>query len=272
MHGMMIASCWITVLAAPLGQATAQAIVAHRGASADAPENTLAAFNLAWAQGADGIEGDFYLTSDGQIVCIHDKDTERTAGKKLSVAESTLEELRQLEYGSWKAEEFRGEQLPTLRQVLACVPDGKLMVIELKTGPEIVPKLKKDLAASQLEDDQILIISFQQDTIAACKEQLPGLRAHWLTSYKQDRATGAWHPSAEQIAETIRSCEADGLGTQGNREVVDADFIAQLRQRGLQEFHVWTIDSAEDARYYQQLGAIGITTNHPATIREALGE
>lgn len=65
-------------------------IVAHRGASADAPENPLAAFRLAWKQGADVIEGDFYLTKDHRIVCIHDGDTQRVAGKHLVVAESTL--------------------------------------------------------------------------------------------------------------------------------------------------------------------------------------
>ena len=72
-------------------------IVAHRGASDDAPENTLEAFHLAWLQNADAIEGDFRLTKDEQIVCIHDEDTSRTCGKKLIVAESTYAELCQLD-------------------------------------------------------------------------------------------------------------------------------------------------------------------------------
>ena len=78
-------------------------IVAHRGASFDAPENTLAAFRLAWQQGADAIEGDFYLSKDNQIVCIHDADTKRTAVVSRQVAESTLAELRELDVGrsSW---------------------------------------------------------------------------------------------------------------------------------------------------------------------------
>ncbi|MDP7286911.1 MAG: glycerophosphodiester phosphodiesterase family protein, partial [Phycisphaerae bacterium] len=71
-------------------------IVAHRGASRDAPENTIAAFELAWKQGADAIEGDFYLTKDRRIVCIHDSSTKRTARANLSVAKSTLAELRKL--------------------------------------------------------------------------------------------------------------------------------------------------------------------------------
>lgn len=83
---------WLLFLLAPLS--AEPFIVAHRGASHDAPENTLAAFELAWEQGADAIEGDFHLTQDGHIVCLHDKDTKRTAGKKLVVGKSSLEELR----------------------------------------------------------------------------------------------------------------------------------------------------------------------------------
>ena len=77
----------------------AQQVIAHRGASYDAPENTLAAFRLAWQQGADGIEGDFYLTADGEIVCLHDSDTGRTGDRKLSVGQSTLAELRKVDVG-----------------------------------------------------------------------------------------------------------------------------------------------------------------------------
>ncbi|MFM1902441.1 MAG: hypothetical protein RLZZ440_341, partial [Planctomycetota bacterium] len=79
--------------------AQAQLITAHRGASYDAPENTLAAFRLAWEQGADAIEADFRLTSDGQIVCVHDADTERVAGVRHVVAETPLAELRALDAG-----------------------------------------------------------------------------------------------------------------------------------------------------------------------------
>mgnify|MGYP000530610723 CR=1 FL=1 len=128
-------------VAAVLGMhVSAQTVVGHRGASYDAPENTLCAFELAWKQDADGIEGDFYVTKDKQVVCIHDPDTKRTGGKKLKVAESTLAQLRSLEYGAWKGPEFAGEPIPTFGQVLKAVPQGKLFVIELKTGPEMPPR------------------------------------------------------------------------------------------------------------------------------------
>lgn len=250
--------------------AEAQMIVAHRGASYDAPENTLSAFQLAWKLGADGIEGDFYVTKDQQIVCIHDKDTKRTGGQSLVVANSTLAELRNLEYGKWKSDAFAGEPLPTFAEVLKCVPADKKFIIELKTGPEIVPYLKAELGKYEADTKQLLIISFNAETVAECKRTLPDIKAHWLTGYRQDKTSGQWTPTAETILKNMTTCGADGLGTQGNREVVTPEFIAQLKQGGMKEFHVWTIDDPQDADYFQKLGAMGITTNRPDLIRESL--
>lgn len=249
-----------------------QMIVAHRGASFDAPENTIAAFEEAWRQKADGIEGDFYLTTDDQIVCIHDKDTQRTGGKRQQVASSSLQQLRQLEYGSWKNAKFAGQPLPTFADVWQTVPAGKMFIVELKVGPEIVAPLKQQLHDLKIPLDQVLIICFNADTVARCKELIPMARVHWLTSYKKNALTGQWRPSADQVAATLRDCGADGLGTQGNRAVVTPAFIQQLKDQGMEEFHVWTIDSPDDAKYFQQLGAMGITTNRPAFIRESLSD
>src|SRR5512140_286258 len=77
-------------------------IIGHRGASRDAPENTLESFRLAWEQGADGIEADFRLTADGRIVCMHDETTGRTTGVNLNIADTALKELRRLDAGLWK--------------------------------------------------------------------------------------------------------------------------------------------------------------------------
>lgn len=250
--------------------ALGQDIIAHRGASHAAPENTMAAFELAWQEQADGVEGDFYYTKDGHIVCIHDADTARTAGVKKIVASSTLAELRELEYGSWKDAKFAGEPLPTFAEVLAAMPAGKTFVIELKTGPEIVPLLVAQLKQQQPNWDDLLIISFKADTVKACKQQLPAVKAHWLTSYRRDKATGEVKPTAAQVSKTLQDCGADGLGTRGDRSVVTKEFIAELRAGGMPEFHVWTIDNPDDAKYFQELGAMGITTNRPADIRAAI--
>jgi glycerophosphoryl diester phosphodiesterase len=244
-------------------------IIAHRGASHDAPENTLAAFRLAWEQGADGIEGDFYLSKDGQIVCMHDKTTKRTADKDLTVAEATLEELRQLDVGSWKSPQFAGERIPTLAEVLAIVPEDKLIYVEIKCGPEIVPYLPPVFKASGLSAKQIRIIAFDENVIAAVKQQLPEIKAFWLTSYKQNKATGKWKPTPAEVRKTLREVKADGLGTKAETQVVDQKFAQELRAGGW-EFHTWTIDEIPLARQFMEWGVDSITTNRPAFLRKNL--
>lgn len=250
--------------------AQAQLIIAHRGASHDAPENTLAAFRLAWAENADGIEGDFYLSRDGQIVCIHDETTERTAGVKLDVAKSTLAELKKLDVGRWKDKRFFGERIPTLQEVIATVPDGKQIIIELKVGPEIVAPMQRILKASNLQPAQILVISFDEKTIIESKRLLPHIKTHWLTGYDPEDDIGPWTPTAASIAQSMGRTNADGVGSQARRSVFNTEFIRALKAAGVNEFHVWTVDDPADARFYQSLGVYGITTNRPAFIRQGL--
>jgi len=249
----------------------AQLIVAHRGASHDAPENTLAAFRLAWEQGADAIEGDFYLTSDGQIACVHDKSTKRVAPgePELIVEESTLSELRRLDVGRWKADRFAGERIPTLKEVLALVPEGKRIFVEIKSGPEIVAVLKSQLAESELDDDQIVIIAFSKAVVRACRKELPQYKCNWLTGYKQDEGESEWKPTKQNVLRSLRETGAVGLGTQANESVINRRFVKSVRNAGC-EFHVWTVNEIDVARRLARLGVDSITTDKPATIREAL--
>jgi glycerophosphoryl diester phosphodiesterase len=94
-------------------------LIAHRGESADAPENTLAAFRLAWERNVPTIELDVHLTKDGEAVICHDADTKRTAGTKLVIKDTPLADLRALDAGKWKAPRWAGEKLPTLAEALA---------------------------------------------------------------------------------------------------------------------------------------------------------
>ncbi len=254
----------------PVGSsAYGQLVIGHRGASAEAPENTLAAFNLAWQRGADGVEGDFYLSSDGRIVCVHDGDTERVAGVKHVIAETTFADLRKLDVGAWKDEKWRGEKIPTLEEVLATVPAGKKLFIELKVGPQIAKPLERILSASSVKPEQIVIISFNKETIAACEKIMPHLRSHWLTGYKKQE-DGSWKPTANEVAATIERISADGLGSHANLDFVDKAFFDQFRATGEDEFHVWTVNDLDVAKRYQKLGAWSITTDRPGWLRKAL--
>jgi glycerophosphoryl diester phosphodiesterase len=244
-------------------------IVAHRGASHDAPENTLAAFRLAWEQGADAIEGDFYLTQDGQIVCIHDDTTKRTAEVDLTIADATLDQLRQLDVGSWKEKKWAGERIPTVEQVLEIVPQGKKIYFEVKCGPEIVAKLKRALAESGLKDEQVVVISFRDSVILEVERTMPQLKTLWLVAYHKNDETGRWGPTIDEIIRKLQSCKADGLGTEANSDVVDGDFVRKLRDEKF-EFHTWTVDKPETARHFASLGVDAIITNRPAFLRSQL--
>jgi glycerophosphoryl diester phosphodiesterase len=248
--------------------AHAQLIIAHRGASHDAPENTLAAFRLAWEQGADGIETDLHLTKDGKIICIHDGDTKRIAGIEKRVVETPFDELRRLDVGSWKDKRFAGERLPTLEEVLAQVPEGKRFFIEIKCGVEILPHLKRELAATKVRPEQLVIISFNAPVIAAVKKELPGLKAHWLTGYKQDKETKTWSPTHESMLATLKKIGADGLDTNAHETITEA-FVKSLREAKY-EFHCWTVDDPAVAKRFIKMGVDSITTNRPAWLRERL--
>ena len=248
-----------------------QEVVAHRGASFDAPENTLAAFQLAWKQDADAIEGDFYLTADQEIVCIHDKDTARTApGQPVrEVAKSLLEDLKQLDVGSWKGQQYAGERIPTLEEVLSVVPKGKKILIEIKCGPEIVPVLKKQLAVSRLSQEQILIICFSDEVVRAVRESMPQYKANWLTSYRKSKNGNEWEPNLDMILSRLDRSKATGLGTQGRKEVIDKAFAEHIKKSGY-ELHVWTVNQPQDAQHFRDLHFQSITTDRPAFIRKAL--
>lgn len=245
-------------------------LVAHRGASHDAPENTLAAFRLAFERNADGVEGDFFLTRDGQIVCTHDKETKRFSEVNLKVADATLAELRELDVGAWKDPLFRGERMPSFAQVAAIVPPHRMFFIELKTGPEIVQPLKRALEQSRLRPEQCVIICFNARTIAEARRLLPAIKAHWLTGHDQKGDPPSWQPTVTTVAETLRRSNASGLGSEAEMEAFTADYIQALRGRGLAEFHVWTVNDPKTARHYRELGAIGITTDRPGYLRREL--
>ena len=248
--------------------AEAVEIVAHRGASHDRPENTLAAVNLGWEQG-NAVEIDIYLTADGKIVVIHDPNTKRTAGKDLLIAKSTLAELRELEVGRWKAAEFSGEKIPTLEEVLKTVPKGKRLFIEIKAGPEILPELKRVLDTAGVPPAQTPIIAFAYDTVKAAKVLMPQLKIYWLVSVKPDKETGDLKPTAAELIPQTKAAKLEGLDL-GNSPALTPEYVREIQQSGL-ELYVWTVNDVEKARGYAKLGILGITTDRPGLLKQALG-
>lgn len=242
-------------------------IVAHRGASKDAPENTMQAFMLAWEQKADAIEADFQLTIDGHIVCIHDKNTKRVTGVDLVVSESTLDELRKLDVGSYHGQIFENSRTPTLSEVFSIVPEQKKIYIEIKCGVEIIPLLLREIDKSGLTEEQVVIICFDAEVIKEFKALAPQHKAYWLCHFNVQE-TGETTPSLETVMNTLKMINADGIDTNA---AIPESFIRSIIKQGY-EWHVWTIDEPQEAKQMSGLGVVSITTNRPGYIRKHLSK
>src|SRR5688500_9506326 len=203
--------------------------VAHRGESYLAPENTMAAVNLGWELGADAVEFDVHLTSDGKLICIHDADTLRVTGgegkgTKLIVKDTPAAELQKLDVGSWKDPKYAGEKMPMIGDVLATVPEGKRLFLEIKTTAESVPAAVEAIRSSGKKPEQIAIISFKEDTCEQIKKALPQHKVFFLSSIKQDKQISEWSPKVEELIATAKRLGVDGLDIQAKTQV-DATFI-----------------------------------------------
>ena len=239
--------------------------IAHRGESADAPENTLAAVNLAWERGVKAVEIDVHLTADGRLVAMHDATTRRTTGVDRRVNESTLAELQRLEAGGWKAPRWSGEPIPTLEQVLATVPEDGVLFIELKEGAEAVPAMERAIQLHARDVGHLVVISFQADAVAESKRRFPEIPAYFLSGFRRDSASGEWSPTVDELISTAREIGADGLDVSVNGPV-DAEFVRRVRDAGMRTY-IYTVNDPEIARRLVDAGVDGITSDRAAALR-----
>lgn len=237
-------------------------VIAHRGASRDAPENTLAAFQLAWQQGADAVETDLHLTADDHIVAIHDADGRRTLNDRRTVRSMTLAEIRRLDAGAWRHRQWRGERVPTLEEIFATFPANRRLVLELKEN------LCAPLAAAlaHAPKDRITIIAFDAPTIAEAKERLPACQALWLFN---DYSRISEKQRGTFLATRVKELGVDGVDLRHEYRLT-ADVLQPL-QADLRTIFAYTINHASDARRCAELGIHGITTDRPGEARRWLG-
>jgi len=245
-------------------------IIAHRGASQHAPENTLAAVRLGWEQGADAVEFDCRLTRDGRIVVFHDPTTERTTDGMLVVADATLDELRELDAGVWKGPEWAGERIPAIEDAIATMPAGKRMFVEVKCGPEINDRLARVLSSSAQSPNHFAVISYDVRVVAGVKQALPEVAAYLVARFEQDDGTGHWSPTIDELVAIATDAALDGLDVRADA-VVDRSFVERARDAGL-ETYVWTVDDASAATRLIACGVRGLATNCPAALREELAK
>lgn len=241
------------------GITMAQEIVAHRGASYIAPENTRAAVELGFELGAEAVEVDVYLTKDHKIIALHDRTTKRTGDADYDVAETDSQILRGLDVGSWKDQKYAGEKMPLLEELFEVVPQGRKLVIEVKSGPEILPYLEEIVSKSSIKD-QLVLISFNLDVVKEGKKRMPFMPVYWLLgSFNQYSI-----PEAVKIAE-----ENNFTGLDVNYNLVNPSFVKAMREADL-EIYVYTVNDREVARILRDLKVDAITTDRPKWLREGL--
>jgi len=242
-------------------------IIAHRGASKDAPENTLAAMKLAWQQEADAIELDLWLSKDRKLVVFHDANTKRFDGQLRKVSDLDWNVLQQLDVGTWKDAKFKNERIPMLESILATIPKGRRAILEIKCGPEILLELDRVLRMARRNSRELAIISFDFEALRQSKQLFPEIEHYLLSGYKRDSKTGEL-PELATLMKLAKSARLDGLDLHFDWPI-DEGFVGHVRAAGL-KLLVWTVNEPAVARRLRDAGVGGITTDRPGWLREQL--
>jgi glycerophosphoryl diester phosphodiesterase len=234
-----------------LGRAAAL-VVAHRGASRYAPENTLAAFRLALAQGAWAVECDVRRTRDDRLVVIHDATVDRTTDGSGLVTALPLDAIRGLDAGRWFGAEFTGERVPLLEEVLALIRGRALIQVEIKneatTAKGIEARVVSTLVDTGMEGEA-LVMSFDHESVRIVR------------SLRSDVATGILYAARPaDLAGSARKAGATALCLEWAS--LDADVMAQARGAGL-GVCVWTVDHEAVFRRCHELGVDAVASNDP---------
>lgn len=252
----------MTIATSAIAQAQRPLIIAHRGASAYAPENTTAAIELSWEMNADGAEFDIYTARDNTVVAIHDTDTSRVTDGKIvkTIAETDSADLCGIDVGTWKDKKFSGICIPTLDQVFENIPPGKLMVIEIKDKPETVAHTAAAIRRTGKSMDQFIIISFKMEVCDEARKLLPEIPVYWLDSPKKPKPGEKMKPFTNKVIEEGLAHNLPGINL--NYKGVTEQLVKDAHAAGL-KLLVWTVDEPDDIRRMAEWGVDAITTNKP---------
>lgn len=265
--GLMVGCCCATICSESKPQ-----LVAHRGNSSVAPENTMAAFRSAWENDIWAIEVDVYPTADNIIVCNHDGTLKRVSGgvSDQPIKEMTLAEIQQFDVGSFKGEQFKGEISPTLEDVFAEMPKDSKMFLEIKAWNEDYPFVLVDLLKKyDIPQENVSVISFSANALKLLNEKTPGFKTSYLMGIgsKKDNPDEV-RITAEELIALLTDLGVTGVDACGF-EHVDAEYVQKIHDAGF-EFHAWTIDNVEMAKHLFEIGIDSVTTNVPVVIRDAM--
>ena len=248
-------------------------VIAHRGSSGAAPENTVAAVQLALQQDADVVENDIQRTADGALVIVHDTTLARTTDVEAvfpdrapwNVRDFTLAEIKQLDAGAWFAPEFAGQRVPTLAEWTHAVGRQTGMLLEVKS-PELYPGIEIDV------DRELRALPEFTHALRHKRVMMQSFNHEWLRAYDAvavDVPVGLLFaggpPSESQLADAATWAQAanPALGD------MTQDTVAMIHGYGLKTY-TWTVNGGQDMRRAINWGVDGVITNYPQVLRNIL--
>ncbi|AXF55894.1 glycerophosphodiester phosphodiesterase [Salicibibacter kimchii] len=238
--------------------------IAHRGASGHAPENTMAAFDRALDMNADFIEIDIHMSEDEEVVAIHDSTVDRTTDASGSVDEFTLNELKQLDAGSWFDSEFAGEEIPTLEEILDEYGGDIGILIEIKDPadyPGIEEKVANALEERNMEDpndEEMIVQSFDHDSVEYFADLMPQVPLAVLVDNPEDISD-----------ERLSHFSAFADYTNPNHLMVTQNLVDRVHGQGM-KMTPWTVNAQLRMEHLIDYGIDGIITDYPDRFNEAI--
>ncbi|MEH7886412.1 glycerophosphodiester phosphodiesterase [Bacillus sp. JJ1609] len=252
--------------------------VAHRGASGYAPEHTLLSYELGEAMKGDYIEIDLQMTKDGELIAMHDETLDRTTNGTGLVKDYTLEEIKQLDAGSWfnekypsyAKEEYAGLKVPTLEEIFQKFGSGERYYIETKS-PEVYPGMEEKLleimkeyklTGTNVPSSKVLIQSFSPDSLKKIHALNPDIPLVQLL----------WYDEAAVITDNeLEEYKKYSIGLGMNFDKIDEAYVQSVREHDLL-IHPYTVNQKEDMRKLLDWGVTGMFTNFPDRLQEVIRE
>jgi glycerophosphoryl diester phosphodiesterase len=233
-------------------------VIAHRGASGAAPENTQASLRLAMDLHADMIEVDVRLSRDGVPILSHDATLERCTGHKIPLDSLTLEELRRYDFGGWFSSEFTGEPIPTLEEALHLVCARAPLNIEIKTDGAVSGETEErvvELVVRMGIEDQVLVSSFDERVLQSVRRDLPRVKLGVLYDGRGD-----WQAFLQR-AEVLKAAAFHPEERSVTPEMVRTFHRSRIR------VYPYVVDAPERAAEFRHWQVDGVFTNYPGRFR-----
>ncbi|MEC8025193.1 MAG: glycerophosphodiester phosphodiesterase [Myxococcota bacterium] len=229
-------------------------VIAHRGFSSIAPENTIAALRAARLLGSQYSECDVRLTADGIPVLIHDESLLRTGGLNLKVSNVLSATLQDIDVGSWLSPTYAGEAVPTLAAALRETSDSMGLIIELK-GTGMAAAVAGVIMKSNTALDKLILFSFDWTELISTQSMIPGIRGMWLVDHAL-----AGRATIDQILDRAAAAGLSGVGVQSS--LLDKAWLAGASRRSLYVF-AWTVNTRDEMTRMAYLGVHGIISDKP---------